>query len=137
MQERYLSVLNSAAAFIIAILSGLGVGSGGLFVAYLTALGLSSAAEARGLNLLFFILSAGMATIFNLRSRKFSPKLIFIMSAFGIIGCLIGTGISSYISSAALQKIFGGFLIFSGVYAFFSGERAKKTSKASKNQRIA
>ncbi len=137
MEEKSLSVLNSVAAFIIAILSGLGVGSGGLFVAYLTAMGLSDAGDARGLNLLFFILSAGMATIFNLRSRKFDMKLIFIISAFGIIGCLIGTGISNYISSTALQKIFGGFLIFSGAYVFFSGTKAKKSTKTRKNQRIA
>lgn len=137
MRERNLSVLNSVATFIIAILSGLGVGSGGLFVAYLTALDLSSAADARGLNLLFFILSAGMATIFNLPSRKFDSKLIFVMSAFGIIGCLIGTSISNYVSSVALQKIFGGFLIFSGAYVFFSGTKNKKSSKVRKNQRIA
>ncbi len=137
MEEKNFSFFNSIAAFIIAILSGLGVGSGGLFVAYLTALGLSSAADARGLNLLFFILSAGIATIFNIRSRKFAPKLIFVMSAFGIMGCLIGTGIANYISSVALQKIFGGFLIFSGVYVFFSGAKTKKSTKISKNQRIA
>lgn len=137
MEEKNLSALNSAAAFVIAILSGLGVGSGGLFVAYLSAMGLSNAANSRGLNLLFFILSAGMATIFNLRSRKFDMRLIFIMSAFGILGCLIGTGIASYISSDALQKIFGGFLIFSGIYVLFSGTKAKKFTKNSKNQRIA
>ena len=136
MEEKNLSFLNSIAAFIIAILSGFGVGSGGLFVAYLTAAGLSNAGDARGLNLLFFILSAGMATLFNLRSRKFDLKLIFIMSAFGIIGCLVGTGIASYISSDALQKIFGGFLIFSGVYVFFSGTKKKKLTKNSKNRRI-
>ncbi len=136
MQENSLSFLNSVAAFVIAILSGLGVGSGGLFVAYLTAAGLSNAGDARGINLLFFILSAGMATLFNLRSRKLDLKLIFIMSAFGIIGCLIGTGVSSYISSDALQKIFGGFLIFSGIYVFFSGAKLKKFTKRPKNRRI-
>ena len=137
MEEKSLSVINSIAAFIIAILSGLGVGSGGLFVAYLTAVGQSTASDARGLNLLFFILSAGVATLFNVRSRKFDLKLIFIMSAFGIIGCLIGTGISNYISSAALQKIFGGFLILSGAYVLFSSTKEKKSSKTRKNQRIA
>ncbi len=137
MGETGLSFLHSLAAFVIAILSGLGVGSGGLFVAYLTAVGLSGAADARGLNLLFFILSAGIATVFNLRSRKFDPRLIFIMSASGILGCLVGTGVASYISSDALQKIFGVFLIFSGVYVFFSGTKSKKSSRRSKNRRIA
>ncbi len=136
MEEKSFSFFNSAAAFIIAILTGLGVGSGGLFVAYLTATGQADTGDVRGLNLLFFILSASMATLLNLRSRKFDLKLIFIMSAFGILGCLIGTGISSLISSDTVRKIFGGFLMFSGAYVLFSGTRAKKFTKNPKNRRI-
>ncbi len=134
MEEKSLSFFNSIAAFIIAILTGLGVGSGGLFVAYLTAIG--HAGEVRGLNLLFFILSASIATLLNIKSRKFDLKLVFIMGACGIVGCLVGTGISNFISSETVKKIFGGMLIFSGAYVLFSGTKAKKTAKISKNRRI-
>ena len=134
MDEKSLSFFNQTAAFIIAILTGLGVGSGGLFVAYLTAIG--HAGEVRGLNLLFFILSASMATLLNIRSRKFDLRIIFIMSVCGILGCLVGTGIAGFISSEMVKKIFGGMLIFSGAYVLFSGTKAKKSAKISKNRRI-
>ena len=44
-------------SFFIAVLSGLGVGSGGLFVIWLTAAYGVSATQARGMNLLFFVFS--------------------------------------------------------------------------------
>ena len=136
MEENNFSFFNSVAAFIIAILTGLGVGSGGLFVAYLTVIGHSGATDVRALNLLFFILSASMATIVNIRARKFNLKLVFIMSAFGILGCLVGTGIANFISSDTVQKIFGGLLIFSGAYMLLSGIKAKESEKIRKNRRI-
>lgn len=136
MEEKSLSFFNSIAAFIIAILTGLGVGSGGLFVAYLTAVGQADTGDVRGLNLLFFILSASMATLLNIKTRKFDLKLIFITSACGILGCLVGTSIASFISSDTVRKIFGGMLIFSGVYVLFSGTKAKTSQKKQKNSRI-
>ena len=47
----------AAVALFIAILSGLGVGSGGLFVIWLTSVYGVSAPQARGMNLLFFVFS--------------------------------------------------------------------------------
>jgi uncharacterized membrane protein YfcA len=46
---------SAAVSLFIAILSGLGVGSGGLFVVWLTMVEGVDAIEARGLNLLFFV----------------------------------------------------------------------------------
>ncbi|MBE6548221.1 MAG: hypothetical protein E7667_05015, partial [Ruminococcaceae bacterium] len=61
---------NSLAAFLIAILSGLGVGSGGLFAIYLTATNQASVAEARSANLFFFIISAAAASVINIKKAR-------------------------------------------------------------------
>lgn len=127
MSKNAFGILNSIAAFIIAILSGLGVGSGGLLVAYLTVTG-QAGGEVRGTNLLFFIISAAAASLLNIRARKFDAPLIFIMSVCGIAGCLFGTYASSYVTADAVRKIFGGMLILSGGYVLLSGIPRKKPS---------
>ena len=119
------TLFNSIAAFIIAILSGLGVGSGGLLVAYLTVTG-QAGGEVRGTNLLFFIISATAASLLNIRARRLDATLIFIMSACGIAGCLFGTYASSYVTADAVRKIFGGMLVLSGGYVLLSGIPRKK-----------
>ena len=50
-----MQTLNIIAAFIIAILSGMGIGSGGLFTIWLTAVAGTTQLAAQGLNLLFFL----------------------------------------------------------------------------------
>lgn len=122
-----MKIINIISATTIAILSGLGVGSGGLLVAYMSATGQADAASVRGLNLLFFVLSAGVASLLNIRSRRFDPVLIFIMAAAGIIGCILGVYIQALLTPTAVRHIFGWMLTLSGVYAlFFSGGKKEK-----------
>ena len=121
-------IANTVASFIISILSGLGVGSGGLLVAYLSASG-QGTGELRGINLFFFILSAVSASLFNIKVRRFNPPLIFTMSSFGIIGCLIGTYVGQFIQPHTLKIIFGVMLTSSGIYVLFSDSVAKTHKK--------
>ena len=106
----------SVAAFFIAVLSGLGVGSGGLLVIWLTMVQGMDAISARGLNLLFFIFSASAALIFHILRKKLQYRLVIFMSVFACIGTAIGSYIGAYISSSALRVFFGYMLIVSGGY---------------------
>lgn len=116
-------IANSIASFIIAILSGLGVGSGGLLVVYLSATGQMNVFEARSLNLLFFLLSAGSASLLNIKTRKFNKTLIFISSAFAVVGCIIGAVASNFVPANSVGKFFGWFLILSGIYTLISSKK--------------
>ena len=58
------------AAALAAVLSGLGIGSAGLFVLYLTFVAGYSQPEAQALNLLFFLLSAGASLLLHVRRRR-------------------------------------------------------------------
>ena len=130
MNSHTLYLINCIAAFFIAILSGLGVGSGGLLVAYLSVTGQSIGGDVRGVNLLFFILSAATASLLNLGHRRYDGRLIFLISALGIVGSLIGTLLSQAISPETVRTIFGYFLIFSGIYTLTSDLPLKKRRRS-------
>ena len=123
-----ISKLSSAAvSLFIAILSGLGVGSGGLFVIWLTMVEGVGSIEARGMNLLFFVFSASSALLFHLVRRRIRVRIVLYLSVFGAIGTLIGSFVGNAINPILLRKIFGTMLILSGFYTLF-GKR-KNTHK--------
>jgi uncharacterized membrane protein YfcA len=110
-------IFGAAIATLIAILSGLGVGSGGLLVIWLTlALGVD-AQMARGLNLLFFVFSAGTALIVHAIKGRIKPTLALFLSLFACLGTLAGTYIGLRVDAYWLKKIFGVMLTVSGSYA--------------------
>lgn len=102
-------------AFIIAVISGMGIGSGGFLVIYLTQIEHVPQIAAQGINLLFFIFSAGASSLFNVKKRTIRWRLIFLMGGAGIVGCLGGVFLAGLFGGDVLQKIFGAMLITSGV----------------------
>ncbi len=123
---------NSVISFLIAILSGLGVGSGGLLVIWLTMVQGITAQDARGLNLLFFVFSASAALVFHILRKRLNYKLIFFMAIFASVGTAAGSYLGAYISSGHLRKIFGIMLIISGIYTLASRLRAKTRGRRSR-----
>ena len=101
-------------AFIIAIISGMGIGSGGFLVIYLTQLENVPQIAAQGINLLFFLFSAGASSLFNVKNRRIMWREVLLMSGAGLVGCIAGTFLAGALGSVALQRIFGGMLTVSG-----------------------
>lgn len=114
------AIWSSVAAFFIAILSGLGVGSGGLLVIWLTMVQGMDAIGARGLNLLFFIFSGSAALIFHILRKRLRYKLVIFMAIFACVGTAIGSYVGAYISATHLRKFFGAMLIISGGYTIIT-----------------
>ena len=112
-------VISLAVAFIISVLSGMGVGGGGLFVIYLALFTSTPQLEIQGINLAFFLLSCSAALIIHLRKRKIFWTTVFIMAFFGIVGAIFGTLLAKIIDQAMLRKIFGAMLIISGTWSLF------------------
>ncbi len=110
----------STVSLLIAVLSGLGVGSGGLFVIYLTELFGVSATQARGMNLLFFVFSASAALLLHMKRRKLIPGLILTTALFSLIGTLLGVWVGGMLNAYWLRRVFGGMLVFSGIYTLVS-----------------
>ena len=108
-------------AFLIAALSGLGVGSAGLLVVWLVSAGGLEQLAAQGVNLYFFLFSSSSSLLVHLRRRKILWGAVLLMSAFGIIGALIGTGIATRADPALLRRLFGFMLLGAGGLSLFRG----------------
>ena len=110
-------------SFLIAVLSGLGVGGGGLFVIYLSLFSATPQLAAQGLNLLFFLFSSGAALCVHLfRTPPFWGLLLFLIPA-GLLGAWGGTALALYLPQALLRKLFGGLLVVSGLIGIFSKKK--------------
>ncbi len=110
-------MLNTVASFIIAALSGLGVGSGGLFVIWLTLAVGTPQLAAQGLNLFFFIFSAGASLLIHISRRKILWGAVAFLTALGIVGSLLGSFIAGFVSAELAKKLFGAMLVLSGAAA--------------------
>ena len=123
----------------VALLSGLGVGSGGLLVVFLTEYRGVGQLFAQGINLLFFIFSSAAATAVNLRKRRIAYGTVLLMSLGGAVGAIVGAFAASLIDPAYLRIGFGIMLLVGGiptllrslraVVELFRGEREKVKGK--------
>ena len=103
------------ASFIIAALSGMGVGGGGLFVVFLALFSDLPQLTIQGINLLFFIFSSGAAVLVHLSRRQIFGKAVMTMVAFGILGSLAGSVLTGVLPATLLRRLFGVLLVATGV----------------------
>lgn len=108
-------LLTLIAAFLSAILSGLGVGSAGLFVLYLTLVAGYAQPEAQALNLLFFLLSAGAALLLHVRERRIPLRVVLFLVASAVPGALVGSYLARVLDAGLLRRLFGGMLVVTGL----------------------
>ena len=100
--------------FGIGVLAGLGVGSGGLFILFLTEWAALSQHEAQGVNLAVFAVALAAALLVHMRRYTPNPALLFTVLAFGTLGALGGAALAAVISAGALRFFLGLFLSLSG-----------------------
>ena len=115
------------AGIFISVLAGLGIGGGGLLVIYLTMVKDVSQIESQGINLLFFVVAGTASLIIHIKKRKLEFKSIIVMIIFGSMGAVAGSFIANATDATIVKKIFGGFLLISGLIELFT--KTKKTEK--------
>ena len=113
-------------AFLLAILSGMGVGSGGLFMIYLLLAKDVPQLEAQGLNLLFFLFSAGASVPLILLRRRVPTGVLLAICLCGAAGVLIGAKLSGIIAAEILKKLFAFLILGSGIVGLLPKKRKKK-----------
>ena len=122
-----------AAAFLIAMLSGMGMGSGGLLVVFLTVFAGVPQIRAQGMNLAFFLFSSGAAMLWHMQKRRLSLPMILMVSAAGLLGALPGTWAALILPEVLVRRIFGGMLVLSGTVSLLRrGDRGEKREKNAK-----
>ena len=103
----------------IGILAGLGVGSGGLLILYMTAVDGIDQRTAQGLNLAVFAFALGAAAIVHLHRREISLPILGFVVVFGALGACLGSLLAQVTPTDGLRLGLGGLLFLMGVVALF------------------
>lgn len=103
-----------AAGVFMGVLTGMGIGGGGLLVIYLTAVASVSQLEAQGCNLLFFVLAATSSLYFHGRAHENRHSFIGVAAILAVIGSFAGVGLASVVSEELLRRVFGAMLVSAG-----------------------
>ena len=106
-------------AAILGFLVGLGVGGGSLLMIWLTSVLGMPYMDARIINLLFFLPSALISTLFHSKQGSVRLKKILPTIICACISSALFTTISKQIDTTLLKKLFGGVLIFAGLKELF------------------
>ena len=117
-------------AFLISLISGLGIGGGGLFATYLAIFTELPQLTVQGLNLLFFLFSSGASVTVQLFRRKIMFTAVGIMALAGLVGSLLGTLCATFLPDHLLRRIFGIMLVSGGILSLKASmkERPKNSN---------
>ena len=118
------------ATLIVATLAGMGIGSGGLMVIYLTMFRGAEQRVAQGINLLFFLFASGASMFIHLRRRRVFPLAVGIMLAAGLPAAYFGTRITTLLDEHIARTIFGLFLIAASIPVLKGAKSSKKSQKS-------
>ena len=119
-------IVNIVVGFLVALLMGMGVGGGGLFVIFLTLCLNFGQINAQGTNLMFFIIAIIASFLVHIRKRKLNINQIFIMTVIGSIGSVIFSNLVNYVNPEIPRKMLGGLLIIGGGYSLYKSFFAQK-----------
>ena len=112
MQHALLPFLCGAAA---GVLSAWGIGGGTLLLLCMTLFLGVDQAEAQGINLLFFLPTAGLSLLYHRKNGFLDRAALRSAAPVGTACALVAALISSSVELAILRKPFGLFLIYAGV----------------------
>ena len=111
---------------VLGFLSGLGVGGGSLLMLWLTLVLEMPHNAARTINLLFFIPSAIIASLFRWKQGTLNFKKILPAVLCGCIAAAVFSIISKQIDITLLKKLFGILLLLTGFRELFYRPRNAK-----------
>ncbi len=115
--------------FLIGVLAGLGVGSGGLLIIYLTLFLSVPQLEAQSINLVFFVFSAGASLLWHYTHRKVDIKTLFTIILGGVAGSFFGSSLAARTDPTILSSLFGVMLIISGTVTLLRAFKQRRKNK--------
>ena len=104
-----------AVSTVLGFLAGIGVGGGSLLILWLTLVLGMPHPQARILNLLFFLPSAVVASIFRWKQGKLDLKNVLPAIISGCIAAAFFSILGQKIDTSLLKKLFGGLLLITGI----------------------
>ena len=113
-------------AIVLGFLAGLGVGGGSLLMLWLTFVVGMEYGQARIINLLFFLPSALIATLFHRKQGSVDIKKILPAVVTGCAFAALFSYVGNKIDTTLLKKCFGGLLLVTGLRELFYRPRKAK-----------
>ena len=104
---------------ILGVLAGMGVGGGSLLMLWLTVIIGLDYPEARAINLLFFMPSALVSTLFRWRQGSINIRETFPAIITGSLCAILGTCLNGRVHLELLKKLFGCLLLVTGIRELF------------------
>lgn len=114
-----LDLLTLPVAIILGFLAGLGVGGGSLLILWLTMVVGAEYADARIINLLFFLPAAFITTYFRSNQGTLQIKKVLPAVISGCIAAFLFSHLGRQLNTDLLKKLFGGLLLFTGLRELF------------------
>ena len=107
--------VSAAMGILLGFLSGLGVGGGSLLMLWLTLVAGIDHETARGINLMFFIPSALIASLFRYRQGSLELRAVLPAILAGIGSAVLASMVAGAIDTQLLKKPFGFLLLATGL----------------------
>ena len=124
-----MEILHTAAVFGIAVMSGMGIGSAGLMVLWLTAVLGIPQLEAQGINLIFFLISACASMLIHAGKRHIPFLPVFLLSCTGIAAACFGSRTAMILPEEWVRRLFGGMLAVSGAVSLLRDSRKSRKKR--------
>ncbi len=116
------------AGFLSGLIGSMGFGGGGVLIIYLVIFSNIPQITAQGINLIFFIPCATLATIIYVAKKQVQFKKIYPVILGGILGAILSSFFLKNVESNLLSKVFAIFLIIMGATTLFNLKRVKNKS---------
>ena len=117
-----------------AILAGMGIGGGSIFVLLTTSFLGVNQKEAQALNLILFIAVSFSATIANFKNKNIDFKIMNKVLPLMMLGCYLGTVFFRKVNGYVLRKYFLYFLVIIGIYEIITSLKNIKSAKDNSNK---
>lgn len=111
--------IDITAAALLAVLSGMGVGGGGLLVIYLTLVRGTDQLTAQGINLIFFICAAAASLFFRFKNSRFKSGVFLSYVIPGALCAYLGSLAAASADPGIVRTAFGILMIISGAAVLF------------------
>ena len=115
-----------AVGFGTGILSAWGVGGGTLLLLIMTLFLGVDQVTAQGINLLYFLPTAGIGLLFHRKNGLLDKQVIRSAAPWGIAAAAAGALLATAVDTAILRKPFGVYLLIAGVMTLWQSKGQKK-----------
>lgn len=117
---------NLLAGTVTGIITGFGIGGGTLLILYLTMFKGTPQLDAQGINLIYFLPTAGSALVSHIKSGRIKLSPVLFAAIPGTVAAIVAAIFAAKLDMTILRRIFGGFLIIVGISELFCKKRKEE-----------